>query len=799
MAPVIEFADWIAMQESIKAGAQAVSGMTAAEAQAALNASATATQSGQLYVYGSQAAQAVKPPLQFPASSAAQAAGNYVSSGGLTTATGAATSSASTAQISNMALTQTAGGATGVAGLLSMNLPTAAAAIAPLAGVALGVGLYSLAPDFWEKISRALLPFCYDGTELLPVVVDEKGSTFFPKSAIDSVKEVLTSSASGSVITSENNPGIEAWNLPLEYEIGTDSLLVISYEINGVPTERYYYLVTDRPVKVVCSSQVSSSGDFYVGVEALSDSPFRYASIGNLDWENEIPALIPKEDVEPVEINGKIVYSTGIAGAGFKPGYTITLHSRPLNTTKKYALHSGNAYQYAIVYDGTQVLPDGTSEWKGPEYPSNPETLDVVTSIDGSNIVTETYYPISIPVGTPGVSVDPATSDITVNPNPAPAINPWISPNPNPGTYPEKVPVSDPAKLPAEVPDYSPNLDPNADPSQEPQPLPDLDPAETQKEKDEGESPNPSIPIIPTPSAAAGLLHVYNPTKAQVDEFGSWLWTTFSGDLIDTLSKLFNDPMDAVIGLHELYVTPSVTGTATIRAGYLDSGISSNLVGNRYTSINCGSIVVPEFYGNYLDYSPYTKCFIYLPFVGIVPVTADDIVGNAVNVTYNIDAYNGCCIAIVTVAREGYSSTVYQFEGNCGVEIPITSGYQSVLMGGLLGIAGTAISGSPHVGLGLASLGRANLGKNEVSRSGSFGSSYGAMGAKIPYIIVKRPTQKSVVNYNQEYGFPAHKRVLIGACEGYLRVREVHVISPTATDAEKALIETMLKEGVFVK
>ena len=39
---------------------------------------------------------------------------------------------------------------------------------------------------------------------------------------------------------------------------------------------------------------------------------------------------------------------------------------------------------------------------------------------------------------------------------------------------------------------------------------------------------------------------------------------------------------------------------------------------------------------------------------------------------------------------------------------------------------------------------------------------------------------------------------MIGSCSGYLRAKEVHVVSPTATDEEKAMIERLLKEGVFV-
>ena len=120
-------------------------------------------------------------------------------------------------------------------------------------------------------------------------------------------------------------------------------------------------------------------------------------------------------------------------------------------------------------------------------------------------------------------------------------------------------------------------------------------------------------------------------------------------------------------------------------------------------------------------------------------------------------------------------------------------------MAGLIGVAGTAISGNPSVGLTAAHVGRAGLGKNTVSHSGSFGSSYGAMGCKIPYIIVRRPIQKKISDYSRSYGYPAHKMVYVGNCNGYLRAKEVIVTSTTATNLEKEMIVSALKSGVYVK
>lgn len=326
--------------------------------------------------------------------------------------------------------------------------------------------------------------------------------------------------------------------------------------------------------------------------------------------------------------------------------------------------------------------------------------------------------------------------------------------------------------------------------------------------KDVGETPKPTLPVVPNiSSAATGLIHVYNPTNEQINQFGTWLWTTFSGDLLDTVSKMFNNPMDAVIGLHEIYSTPIVGSSTTIRAGFLDSGVASQLVSQRYTEIKCGAVGVPEYWSNYLDYAPYTKVFCYLPFIGIIELNADDIIGSGVEITYKIDTYNGSCIALITTAKPNSAESVtYEFSGNCSVEIPITSGMKSSVQAALLGAAVATASAATAGALGAALQGAGAVGsarslassKNMVQHSGSFGSSYGAMGIKVPYLIIKRPKQKVVPGYNDNYGYPAHKMVAISACSGYLRAMEVDVISATATEDEKKLIEKQIKSGIFV-
>jgi len=413
-------------------------------------------------------------------------------------------------------------------------------------------------------------------------------------------------------------------------------------------------------------------------------------------------------------------------------------------------------------------------------------------------------------------------------PYPWPFPYPLPSPNPYPGAVKDPTKQIDPYidpwpfQWPDPYPTPSPNPDPYADPSQpdtktepKPQPTQPLDPYPTPPT---GDLVPPIPPIIPLPfSATTGLISVYHPTQAQLLDFAQWLWVTWQDATID---KIWNNPFDGVITLFELYCTPTDVGNKNIRSGFLDSGVNSAII-SRYTSIDCGSIAVPEYYGNYFDYAPYSKCHIYLPFIGIVELNVDDIVGHGVNVTYRIDEYNGSCIAMITCAKStivngtevDYSTVVYQFSGNCAVELPLAGGSQASIKAGMIEAAAWGIGSVIGGIMGGSSLGQIGQGlaygaasavhsvvsaKSSVQHSGSFGSSYGAMGAKTPYIIVTRPKQIQVPNYNELYGYQAHKMVRIGDCTGYLRCREVHVISPTASDEEKAQIEQLLKMGVYV-
>jgi len=314
---------------------------------------------------------------------------------------------------------------------------------------------------------------------------------------------------------------------------------------------------------------------------------------------------------------------------------------------------------------------------------------------------------------------------------------------------------------------------------------------------DTGSGDTPTV-VIPTGSAAA-LYTVYNPTQAQLSSFGAWLW---SADFVDQIKKLFNDPMQSIIGLHKIFCTPTVSGSSNIKVGYLDSGVTSNVVSDQYTTLSCGSVDLAEYFGNIFDYSPYTDVSLYLPFVGIVRLNVADVMRATLTVTYHFDVLTGACLVEVKVTRDSYDAVIYQYTGNAAAQYPLSSGSYMGILSGILsiagGIAGTVATGGAAAPLLIGSAASALSMKTKVERSGSLSGNSGAMGIKIPYLIISRPQTALADNYQNYVGIPANQETLISDTTGFVKYDVIHLTGVPATEKEKSEIQTLFSQGVLI-
>lgn len=763
-----------------------------------------------------------------------------------------------------------------VSALLKMPVGVVGAALAPYYGVKLGEAMYESNPELWTKLSQKLLPFCYPGTTDIPTWAEIAESTWVvsvAKNVLDAIKELFEEEGIGQE-EGRTSDLTTSWSQPVKtagklvFKQYGNILRTESYYGNSaitvVGTIEYYIVAGSSPGSVIYKETVVSGGSTTYTSTELS---FSYT------------------------YDGRTVYF--MRGTVINSGDTL-VSATSINTPYAEPSYEEAAkIAWTILY-GTPIVPypPGVSQWTGQIPSTIPEAKPAVIGIDGQGgAITTPTIPMCPPIiiipdpiiePQPVPQLPPAEIPfpwpkpaIVPEEEPWPEVMPWPLPSTEPEWWPVEIPYPDtyPYQYPTQNPEIQPDpttvtdpekqVDPYIWPSPFPYELPvpetkpitntdanpsapsrpttqaPTQPPSSSDPKPSGLSPVPLMPTTPLPfdlSQNVGLVTVYHPTPAQLYAFERWLWVTYADA---TLDKIFNNPFDGVISLFEIYCTPTDVGQQTIRSGFLDSGIQSNVI-SRYTEIDCGTLGIPEYYGNYFDYSPYSKAHIYLPFIGIQELNVDDIVGHAVNVKYRIDEYNGSCIAMITVARVTevngetveYSNTMYQFSGNCSVDLPFAGGSQAAIkagmmqanayqMVGLLSAGASAITGGLGAllggpqGFGMAAGGVSGIvgglanayagtlsnmlsGKSVVQKSGQFGSSHGVLGIKTPYITITRPKQLQVANYNEQYGYPAHKLVYVGDCTGFLRCREVHIVSATATDDEKNAIESMLKAGIYI-
>lgn len=376
------------------------------------------------------------------------------------------------------------------------------------------------------------------------------------------------------------------------------------------------------------------------------------------------------------------------------------------------------------------------------------------------------------------------------------------------GAYPEYNPTPTPQPTPDKVPVINPTIDGTKELYDELSGNPDT-------EDKPISNPNPTIPgtesidkgttpefIPPISQYGEGMVAIYNPSIEQLKSFSQWLWGS-SFDL-NSFKKLFQDPMQAIIGLHKVFVTPVRGSDSQIQVGYVSSGVTSRTVANPIQEIDMGYISIPEFMNNATDYSPYTYCRLYLPFVGFVSLSVDEIMDSVIHLTYRINVVDGGCIAIVRVKRGNMNAVLYQFPGNMSVQLPITSGNMTNIIASIAGVvastAATVVTGGATAPLLAGSAANA-LGnaKAKTEMLGNISGNVGELAEKQPYLILGRRNPYEASNYSRYYGLPANVSTKLSSCSGFTKAKEVRLSNiPYASEAEKDEIIRILKQGIVI-
>lgn len=341
----------------------------------------------------------------------------------------------------------------------------------------------------------------------------------------------------------------------------------------------------------------------------------------------------------------------------------------------------------------------------------------------------------------------------------------------------------------------------------------------------DGEDPyepgdNNPIPDEPPFSISdTGLMSVYIPSNATLNLLAGYLW---SSNFITSLVKdLYADPMDVIISLGILPFQLVAAGTKNIKVGDRDSGVSSAYPRDKYYLLDCGSIQLKTTIGAYIDYAPYTRGDIYIPFVGMVPLDIDAFMKHTIGLKYRVEICTGAAVAFLT--RDG---DVWQtFACNLMTPVPLSSANYSqmwqTVVGATAALAGAGAAGATGMGAAAtagesvegAQMTSGELGNEAKAASGIMSAAAtkptiqktnnisvlaGILANRKPYILLHRPNLMLPTGQNKYQGYPSYIGAKLNTLHGYTRVSSVNLAVPSATSEEITMIDSILKTGFII-
>lgn len=365
-------------------------------------------------------------------------------------------------------------------------------------------------------------------------------------------------------------------------------------------------------------------------------------------------------------------------------------------------------------------------------------------------------------------------------------------------------------------------------------------------------TPDPPVPVdpvdpIPEPEdppiggTDIGFMSVYSPDRSTLKHIAEQFWNPTA---LQAIKQYFTDPIDAIIGLSIVPVLPETRSPEAVVIGMYNTHVGAPVVTTEYATHNCGSVYIPKFFNSYLDYDPYTKYQLYLPYIGEVELNADEITSKTITIKYKCNVVTGDCVALVMIGNNVFGT----FNGNFSRQVPITAANYGAIISSAVNVATTAATvgvgvigsqltgeaiaenavkgstkeltssgairatGAEVAAMNTAASGTASLVNNVMSakatykKSGNVGQGAGQISVRTPFITITRPNltlpenidQASQSSLRRYVGYPSNKIGRLSSFHGLTVVEACKLSSQHATDGEIAEALEIMKGGVIL-
>lgn len=260
--------------------------------------------------------------------------------------------------------------------------------------------------------------------------------------------------------------------------------------------------------------------------------------------------------------------------------------------------------------------------------------------------------------------------------------------------------------------------------------------------------------VQPPSEERVDFFTIYEPTNANMKKINDAIFINAADGTTINVQQYFSS-------YKKFYCKIPVAGYKQLKGGRYDFGEQAPYVKEHTIIIDCGSVEIPEQNQSLLDYSPFSRLTIYLPFIGFQELDDKLVVGHTLKVQYVVDVLSGRCLAQLFVDRTDLQSCFAEYGGT---------------------IAADEIFGTDN--------GYNYYGVYELMTTMQ-------LGELSCYVLIhtKIPLEGDIVNYK---GLPTNEIVKVGDVSGFVKYSSIHADGMTATDSEKSEIESLLMSGIFV-
>lgn len=302
--------------------------------------------------------------------------------------------------------------------------------------------------------------------------------------------------------------------------------------------------------------------------------------------------------------------------------------------------------------------------------------------------------------------------------------------------------------------------------------------------------------------------------KLDLEKITAWLLTqTEKIDVAKNIVSLKEIPFP----LSRLYINPTdspiyIGGEKVTYNG--EDVIAGQIIGSQYPTLDIvfADFNIPRLSNTFLDYSPYTKYELLLPFAPTPVILPDWCAGKNVKAIFLYDIYTTSCQYVVTCNNERICSV----SGNFGIDKPLIAqnvalkdasrlsaqiGTASSVLGGVMSAAAGNIGGimSGAIG-GVSSLSQMILsGKNNYMYTvGSNGDSTTVGLYHAAHLKITRTLSAETDGYLHTYGKPLCKMKKLSEIHGFTKCENVNTDGLTCSETEKQMIKQLLENGIYI-